>query len=109
MDKRSLNVKPDLAITFLKFETPNLGKMKLLILLLIGYLAFRTFKSWLLSGSQQDTVQGKTAAEIDDDMVQDPFCGVYFAKRDGVLLRHQGEDIYFCSAECRDKFLSSSG
>lgn len=83
--------------------------MKLLILLLIGYLAYRTLKSWLLSGSQQGTVQGKAAAEIDGDMVQDPFCGVYVAKRDGVLLRHQGQNIYFCSAECRDKFLSSSG
>lgn len=83
--------------------------MKLLILLLIGYLAYRALKSWMLSGSQQGTVQGKTTAEIDGDMVQDPFCGVYFAKRDGVRLRHQGQDIYFCSAECRDKFSSSSG
>ena len=83
--------------------------MKLLILLLIGYLAYRGVKSWLLSGSQQGTGQGKTAAEIDDDMVQDPFCGVYFAKRNGVLLRHQGQDMYFCSEACRDKFLSSSG
>ena len=83
--------------------------MKLLILVLIGYLAYRAFKSWVLNSSQQGTVQGNAAAEIDDDMVKDPHCGVYFAKRDGVLLRHQGEDIYFCSEACRDKFSSSSG
>ena len=83
--------------------------MKLLILLLIGYLAYRFLKSWILTGSQQSTVQGNAAAEIDDDMVKDPQCGVYFARRDGVVARHQGEDIYFCSEACRDKYLSSSG
>ena len=83
--------------------------MKLLILVLIGYLAYRFFKSWILTSSQQSTVQGSTAEKIDDDMVKDPHCGVYFARRDGVTARHQGEDIYFCSEACRDKYLSSSG
>ena len=80
--------------------------MKLLILMLIGYLAYRWFKAWMLNSAQQNTVQGDSAAEIDDDMVKDPYCGVYFAKRDGVLYRVQGQDIYFCSEACRDKFSS---
>ena len=83
--------------------------MKLLILVLLGSLAYRFLKSWILTGSQQSTVQGNAAAEIDGDMVKDPQCGVYFARRDGVVARHQGEDIYFCSEACRDKYLSSSG
>ena len=83
--------------------------MKLLILVLIGYLAYRWFKSWISSSVQQGTVQGNAAAEIDDDMVKDPHCGVYVAKRDGVLLRHQGQDIYFCSEACRNKFASEAG
>ena len=83
--------------------------MKLLILLLIGYLAYRSLKSWILNSSQQSTMQGNTAAEIDDEMVKDPYCGVYFAKRDGVLLRHQGQDIYFCSEACKEKYSTSSG
>ena len=83
--------------------------MKLLILLLIGYLAYRSFKSLIMNSSHQSTVQGNTAAEIDDDMVKDPHCGVYVAKKDGVALRLQGQDIYFCSEACREKFLSASG
>ena len=83
--------------------------MKLLILVLIGYLAYRALKSWVLNSSQQHTMQGNAAGEINNDMVKDPYCGVYFAQRDGVLLRHQGEDIYFCSEACRDKYSSSSG
>ena len=83
--------------------------MKLLILVLIGYLAYRALKSWVLDSSQRRTMQGNTTGEIDDDMVKDPYCGVYFSKRDGVLLRHEGGDIYFCSEACRDKYSSSSG
>lgn len=83
--------------------------MKLLILVLIGYLAYRFLKSWILTNSQQSTVQGSTAEKIDDDMVKDPYCGVYFAKRDGVVLTHQGEDIFFCSEACREKFTANSG
>jgi len=82
--------------------------MKLLILVLIGYLAYRSFKSWILNSAQQRTMQDNPAAEIDDDMVKDPYCGVYFAKRDGVLLRHQGQDIYFCSETCKEKYSNSN-
>ncbi|MBW1889655.1 MAG: transcriptional regulator [Deltaproteobacteria bacterium] len=79
--------------------------MKILILLLIGYLAYRSLKSWMLKGTQQHSMTGNAAGEINDEMVKDPYCEVYFAKRDGVLLRHQGEDLYFCSEACRDKFI----
>ena len=44
---------------------------------------------------------------IDDIMVKDPFCGVYFPKRSGVILRKDGEVLYFCSAECRNAFEAS--
>jgi YHS domain-containing protein len=50
---------------------------------------------------------GKTAGEIEDDLVKDPFCEVYFSKRDGVHLKVDGEDLHFCSPECRDKFIAS--
>ena len=37
-------------------------------------------------------------------MDKDPYCGVYFTRRDGVDLKIDGQDLYFCSQECRDKF-----
>jgi YHS domain-containing protein len=44
--------------------------------------------------------------EIDDVMVKDPFCNVYFARKEGIHLKFNGEDLYFCSTECRDKYIA---
>ncbi|RLB59167.1 MAG: hypothetical protein DRG80_06550 [Deltaproteobacteria bacterium] len=79
--------------------------MRLLILLAIIYLCYRALKSWMLqSRSTQKTVFDKTAGEMDDVMIKDPFCKIYFPKKDSVHLRIDGKDLYFCSTECRDKF-----
>ena len=48
---------------------------------------------------------GGVAGEIDDVMVQDPFCKVYFPKRDAHRLRYDGTELYFCSEECKNKFI----
>ena len=82
--------------------------MKLLILLLIAYLGYRGLKSWMLQNMPSDkSVSGRASGEIDDVMVKDPFCEVYFPKRNGVHLRHQGGDLYFCSTECKDKYIAA--
>ena len=80
--------------------------MRLLIIIGIAYLAYRALKSWMLQNvSTKRTVAGKTTGEIDDVMIKDPFCQVYFPKRNGVHLKADGEDLYFCSKECRDRFI----
>ena len=59
----------------------------------------------LQSASTSKTFAGQAAGEIDDVMIKDPVCEVYFPKRDGVHLKTDGQDLYFCSPECRDKFI----
>ena len=82
--------------------------MRLLILLVVIYLGYRALKSWMLPGQpSQRPVSGKASGEIDDEMVKDPYCEVYFPKRNGVHLKVDGDDLYFCSTECRDKFIAS--
>jgi YHS domain-containing protein len=87
--------------------------MKLLILLLIGYLIYRGVKNRTAKPSvHQQAAERRAAGEIDDIMVKDPSCGVYFPQKDGIHLRHAGEDLYFCSEACRDAFvdrIASSG
>jgi len=81
--------------------------MRLLILLAVIYLCFRMLKSWILQNSpSQEPLSSTKAAEIDDVMVKDPFCEVYFPKRDSVHLRFDGKDLHFCGNECRDKFIA---
>jgi len=80
--------------------------MRLLIIIGVAYLAYRALKSWMLQNvSTKRTVNGETTGEIDDVMIKDPFCQVYFPKRNGVHLKADGEDFYFCSKECRDRFI----
>ena len=80
--------------------------MRLLIIIGVAYLAYRALKSWMLQNvSAKRTVNGKTTGEIDDVMIKDPFCQAYFPKRNAVHLKADDEDLYFCSKECRDRFI----
>jgi uncharacterized protein len=47
-----------------------------------------------------------TSAHVDDVMIQDPVCGVYFPQNRAVVLNTDSQTLYFCSAECRDRYLA---
>lgn len=81
--------------------------MRLLIIFFLIYLLYRGLKNWLLTNITNGRSKEKEPplTNVDDIMVQDPFCKVYFPKRDGVRLVFEGERLYFCSAKCRDRFL----
>jgi YHS domain-containing protein len=59
----------------------------------------------LPSSKPPETYAGRSVGEIDDVMIKDPVCDVYFPQRNGVHLNADGQDLYFCSRECRDKFV----
>jgi len=82
--------------------------MRLLILIALIYLAYRALKSWFHSNvSLRPPMGGNHDRQIDDEMIKDPVCNVYFPKRDGRYLNIDGQNIYFCSDACRDKFIAS--
>lgn len=82
--------------------------MRLLIFAALAYLVYRGVKSWILKNTRasDSSAVGRTAGEIDDVMVKDPYCEVYFPKRKGLHLKLEGQDLIFCSKECRDKFIA---
>ena len=84
--------------------------MRLLIFIAIIYIVYRALKSWMLKKLPEDRSpeSGVASSAIDDVMVKDPYCQVYFPKRKGIQLKIKGEDLYFCSPECRDKFIESN-
>ncbi len=81
--------------------------VRLLIFAGVIYLTYRLLKSWKLKNTQSKVDFGKTDNIVDDIMIKDPFCETYFPKRTGVHLLVDGKDLYFCSTECRDKFVAS--
>lgn len=42
----------------------------------------------------------------EDVLVQDPCCKSYVPRGQAISLKHGGETLYFCSPECRERFLS---
>ena len=82
--------------------------MRIIILLVLGYILYRAVRSWMYKQMPPGTASGGggPAVPVDDVMVKDPNCGVYFPKREGIRLQQDGEELFFCSTECRDKYLA---
>ena len=80
--------------------------IRFLILALVAYLFYRALKKWMIGEGGRDVSQrGATDGAVDDVLIQDPVCQTYFTRRDGVHLRHEGRDLYFCNHQCRDRYL----
>jgi len=81
--------------------------LKLLIFVIGIYACCKLLKYWMAQSIRMGkSVSVKSAGEIDDVMVKDPYCKAYFPKRNGVHLNFGGKDLCFCSKECRDKFIA---
>jgi len=77
-----------------------------IILLLVGYLVYRFFRRFL---SSPKPPKKNPPQEIQDEMVQDPVCKVYLPKRQALTLNGpNGKNEYFCSTECREKFIEQA-
>jgi uncharacterized protein len=81
--------------------------MRFLIYLALLYLGYRVLKGWMAKSlPRQQSSDELDARSADDVMLKDPFCGVYFPKKDGVRIFHEGQEMYFCSVQCRDSYLA---
>jgi uncharacterized protein len=82
--------------------------LKLIVILVLGYLIYRSLKPKALKGPpNRPSMGGRYNDRIDDVMEQDPVCGVFVARSSGVQLQNGGKTLYFCSAACRDAYLST--
>ena len=81
--------------------------IRLLIYIALGIVLYRAVKS--LFGQSQNrgrSGEGDAGEPVDDVMIQDPQCGVYFPQNRAVVLKTGGQALYFCSDECRDRYLA---
>ena len=80
--------------------------IKLIIYFALGYLIYKIAKSVIFSKPPTARkVRQQPAGQIDDIMIKDPYCETYFPQRDGIHLKFEEKDLYFCSTDCRDKYI----
>lgn len=83
--------------------------LRLIILLIAAYVIYRLFandffrKKKKEEKRERDLIEKKAAA---GEMVKDPECGVYVEVESSISVRQGERQFYFCSYECRDKFLA---
>ena len=81
--------------------------IKFIILFVVGYLLYRSMKSWMFPDARQKkNVSSHANGQIDDVMIKDPFCEAYFPRRNAFSLKKNDDVYYFCSQACRDKFIA---
>ncbi|HKM82082.1 MAG TPA: hypothetical protein VJY15_14100 [Candidatus Acidoferrum sp.] len=67
----------------------------------------------LVQRMRQGAAQSHAPVEMPNDaitrkLVRDPVCGVHIAEMLALPLRQDGELLHFCSAACRDKYVSET-
>ena len=84
--------------------------MRFLLLCLLVYLGYRVLKGFLAPNpSSSRSEKQDHLTPVDDIMVKDPFCQTYIPRRDGIKEVIDGEAYFFCSVECREKFIQGVG
>ena len=76
--------------------------VRFLILAFLFYILYRLFRGFkgLAGPAPRDEMRGG----VIDDMIQDPQFGTYIPKGEAVRRRIDGEDRYFCSEACADRY-----
>jgi len=70
--------------------------MKFLILIVLGYLAYRMLRAKLAPVIEKEPIVSET--------FQDPVCGVYISEADAVVGNMEGKRYHFCSIGCLKQF-----
>ena len=82
-----------------------MSPLRILILGFLFYLLFRLLTGGKKKGQKTDN----SGPPSHDVLVEDPVCKVCVPKKQAVVLKEDDETIYFCSLECREKFIATKG
>lgn len=89
-----------------------MGPLRLLVLAVLLYIGYRLIVSSFRKNSDQKKMDGQSAdgdGKITDVLVEDPVCHKLVPKQQAQTLQDNDETLYFCSEECRDKYVSEKG
>jgi YHS domain-containing protein len=68
---------------------------------------FQRLMGYFLGASKSRRAKENSAAPS-SHMVKDPVCGMYMDSRLAVRLDGKNEEFYFCSEECKQKYLNNT-
>lgn len=78
--------------------------VQLFLLAWVIYILYRWLRPGTRPAPKPRTCEPPRDGEV-EEMVQDPICGTWVPLGQAVLLDAKREKHYFCSPECRDKYL----
>jgi len=81
------------------------GLLRFLLYSLFFYVIYRFIRYLFLprkSGQSPSSLNKNSGV-----MIKDEICNTYLPKEDAVKEIHEGKEYFFCSQECRRKFLES--
>ncbi len=81
--------------------------IKLLLLVLLGFVLYSFFLSLTRPKTSIPTRQRERRQVEGEAMVEDPACGTCLPREDAIKARIKGSDYYFCSKTCLDRFRDS--
>ena len=86
-----------------------MGPLRILILAVLIYIGYRLITAnFRKSGDEDendtDEAPGDRSGAITDVLIEDPVCHKLVPKQQSYALEIEGEQHFFCSKECGDKF-----
>jgi YHS domain-containing protein len=80
--------------------------IRFIILAITSYLGFKIVQKIASQFLKREIPGSGSRPEVaTDELVQDPVCKVFVARRNALKATRNGEDFFFCSEGCRKKFL----
>jgi YHS domain-containing protein len=85
-----------------------LSLIRLAIFGVLIYLVYRVAKWIILSPGikGRDAPGHQVAAAPGEDLVEDPYCHIYVPMSQAYKTTIDGQDVYFCSQKCLEKYMS---
>jgi YHS domain-containing protein len=83
---------------------------RVFLIALVIWLLYRLVLTWLrnrAAGKAEAAPARESAQDGLHEMVQDHICQVYLPRNQALMLKHGGQEHFFCSVECKNKFLQT--
>jgi uncharacterized protein len=81
------------------------GLFRIIVYGLIAYLVYLIYR--FFKAIKQGSKQSRINKQPSGIMVKDETCNTYLPREDAIKVQFKGKEHFFCSQECKQKFLSS--